>query len=101
MATRQQILAGFSKRLAAIKARAEAIAKKIEEKVAAKKSKVEKPVLPTPSAYTGLSIVDYLKSAGQASSFTSRAKLATQHGITNYRGTAEQNTRLLKKVRGF
>lgn len=41
------------------------------------------------------SIVDYLKSQGQASDFNSRAALAKQYGITNYTGTAAQNTQLL------
>jgi hypothetical protein len=45
--------------------------------------------------YTGNSIVDYLKSIGQASDYASRANLATQQGIQNYQGTAEQNTQLL------
>ncbi|TXG77122.1 hypothetical protein E6Q11_03355, partial [Candidatus Dojkabacteria bacterium] len=42
------------------------------------------------------SIVDYLKSTGQASDFASRSKLATSNNISNYTGTAEQNTQLLK-----
>lgn len=46
-------------------------------------------------AYTGNSIVDFLKSVGQDSSFASRAKLAQQYGIPNYSGTAEQNLKLL------
>jgi len=41
------------------------------------------------------SIVDYLKSKGQASDYASRTKLAQQQGITNYTGTAAQNTQLL------
>ncbi len=58
------------------------------------------PVISTPTAYTGVSIVDYLKSIGQASDYTSRAKLATEKGITNYAGTAEQNIQLLNLLRG-
>lgn len=46
------------------------------------------------------SLVDYLKSIGEPSDFNSRAKLASKHGIKNYKGTADQNTALLKKVRG-
>ncbi len=46
------------------------------------------------------SIVDYLKSIGESSSFANRKKLATKHGIKNYSGTASQNTQLLKKLRG-
>ena len=45
------------------------------------------------------SIVDYLKSTGQASDFASRSALAAQKGIQNYAGTAEQNTRLLGILR--
>lgn len=46
-------------------------------------------------AYTGSSIVDYLKSVGQASDYNSRASLAAQKGITGYTGSAAQNTQLL------
>lgn len=60
-----------------------------------------KPVTPTtPQGYTGNSIVDYLKSVNQDSSFASRAKLASEKGITNYRGEAKQNEELLKLLRG-
>jgi len=52
------------------------------------------------STYTGGSIVDYLKSIGQPSSFAHRKKLASKHGIKNYKGTASQNTRLLNALRG-
>lgn len=41
------------------------------------------------------SIVDYLKSNGQDSSYSARKKLAEQNGISNYSGTASQNTQLL------
>lgn len=46
------------------------------------------------------SIVTYLNSIGVNSSFTNREKLAKKHGISNYKGTASQNTSLLKKIRG-
>ncbi|WP_152414394.1 DUF3597 family protein [Halalkalibacterium ligniniphilum] len=46
------------------------------------------------------SIVDYLKSIGVNSSFANRQKLARQQGISNYKGTAAQNTQLLNKLRG-
>jgi len=49
-------------------------------------------------AYTGGSIVDYLKSVGQASDYSSRANLAAQKGIQNYRGTAAQNAQLLNMM---
>lgn len=46
------------------------------------------------------SIVDYLKSKGQDSSYNNRKSLASQYGITNYSGTAAQNTSLLKALQG-
>jgi len=52
------------------------------------------------STYAGPSIVDYLKSVGQPSDYASRAKMAQQYGVTNYTGTAEQNTQLLGTLRG-
>lgn len=54
----------------------------------------------TPQGYTGDSLVDYLKSIGQDSSFAARAKLAAEKGIVGYARTAEQNTQLLKLLRG-
>lgn len=48
---------------------------------------------------TNTSIVDYLKSQGQDSSYTARAKLAKEYGISNYTGTAQQNTQLLKTLK--
>lgn len=45
------------------------------------------------------SIVDYLTSTGQDSSFGARTKLAADNGISNYTGTAEQNTSLLETLR--
>ena len=50
-------------------------------------------------AYTGNSIVDYLKSEGKDSSYSARKILAQQYGITNYSGTAAQNTQLLNAMR--
>lgn len=46
------------------------------------------------------SIVDYLKSQGQDSSYAGRKKLAEQYGISGYSGTAAQNTSLLNSLRG-
>lgn len=45
------------------------------------------------------SIVDYLNSQGQDSSYAARKQLAQQNGISNYRGTAQQNTQLLGILR--
>jgi hypothetical protein len=46
------------------------------------------------------SVVDLLKSRGQESSFQYRKELAAEHGIENYRGTAEQNIRLHQELTG-
>jgi hypothetical protein len=50
-------------------------------------------------AYTGSSIVDYLKLVGQDPSYTNRKKLAAGMGIKDYLGTAEQNTQMLNAMR--
>lgn len=52
------------------------------------------------SSYTGDSVVDYLKSIGQDSSYSNRAKLAKEYGISGYKGTTSQNSQLLNKLRG-
>src|SRR5690606_20956242 len=52
------------------------------------------------STYKGNSVVDYLRSIEQPSSFAHRKKLAQQHGIKNYTGTASQNIKLLNALRG-
>ena len=46
------------------------------------------------------SIIDYLKSTGQASDFATRKQLAVQQNIKDYTGTAAQNTQLLGILRG-
>lgn len=52
------------------------------------------------SSYTGPSVVDYLNSVGQNSSFSARQALAQQMGISGYTGSATQNTQLLNALRG-
>jgi hypothetical protein len=51
------------------------------------------------TSYTGNSIVDGLKSAGVNSSYAYREQLAKANGITNYTGSASQNTALLDKLK--
>lgn len=46
------------------------------------------------------SIVDFLNASGQNASFKSRAVLAKQNGIEGYKGTADQNLKLLAMLRG-
>lgn len=51
--------------------------------------------------YTGssVSIVDALQAVGVENSFANRAKIAAKNGITDYRGSAEQNNRLLSLLK--
>lgn len=51
------------------------------------------------SSYKGNSIVDALKQIGVDSSFEHRKKIAERNNITNYRGTPEQNTKLLNLLK--
>lgn len=48
---------------------------------------------------TNTSVVDYLKSQGQDSSYSARKKLASEYGISNYTGSEQQNIELLKKLK--
>lgn len=61
---------------------------------------VNKPAKPAPAptpstGNTGGSIVNWMNAQGMDSSYANRAKLAAQNGISNYSGTAAQNTQLL------
>ncbi len=61
----------------------------------------DKPDAPSESAANpsgSLGLVDWMKSKGMNSSFNNRKKLAGQYGISNYSGTAAQNTKLLAKL---
>jgi len=49
------------------------------------------PPAPTPAGQT---FVQWMQANGMDSSFNNRARLAAQHGISNFTGTAEQNLRL-------
>lgn len=49
--------------------------------------------------YDGPSIVSYLNSIGKDSSYSARERMAIEHGIKNYKGTAEQNLLLLKLLK--
>lgn len=54
--------------------------------------------LPDLSSYTGVSIAAALKECGYDNSYAYREKLAAQLGIEGYRGTAEQNLEMLRKL---
>lgn len=49
--------------------------------------------------YTGVSIIDALKEVGVDSSYQYRARLAEVNNISNYHGTAEQNTKMLNMLK--
>ena len=51
------------------------------------------------SSYKGVSLVDGLNGIGVDSSFSYRSKLASKNGISNYTGTAEQNTKMLDMLK--
>lgn len=78
------------------------VPEKPEEAVASTEGET-KPAPETPikstSAYTGVSIVDYLDQSGKPSDFTSRKELATKMGIPNYTGTTSQNLLMLNALR--
>ena len=54
---------------------------------------------PTNSTYKWNSIVDYLSSNGQNSSFSNRQKMAEKLWITNYTWTADQNIQMLNLLK--
>ncbi|MDO4330663.1 MAG: hypothetical protein Q4C66_15200 [Lachnospiraceae bacterium] len=64
---------------------------------AAKESESSKS-LPDLSGYSGVSIVDGLKSAGADSSYAYRKILAEQLGMSGYSGSASQNLEMLRKL---
>ena len=51
------------------------------------------------TTYTGVSIVDALKEIGVDSSYQYRTRLAEVNDISDYHGTAEQNTRMLELLK--
>ncbi len=53
-----------------------------------------------PKLNVDTSVVDYLRSQKQDSSIQARQKLAAEKGITNYTGSASQNTQLLGILKG-
>lgn len=55
---------------------------------------------PAPKPASNLGLVDWMNANKMNSSYANRAKLAEQHGIPGYKGTAAQNTALLAKLQG-
>ena len=56
--------------------------------------------IPNISGYIGNSIVGALNQFGFNSSYAYRSQLASKIGISNYKGTAEQNLELIRKLGG-
>lgn len=54
----------------------------------------------TASAAENQSVVDYLYLKGEDYRFAHRSELAAKHGISGYKGTANQNLTLLAKLKG-
>jgi hypothetical protein len=49
--------------------------------------------------YEGVSVVDFLSAQGKASDYASRKELAKSLGIEGYRGTADQNLKLIDMIK--
>jgi hypothetical protein len=75
------------------------INKAVEISASDKKSDSKSSTLGSTSNYKGGSVVDFLESVGMKSDFNSRKELATKNGISNYTGSAQQNTELLSKLK--
>lgn len=56
------------------------------------------PSTSTPKPSGSLGLVDWMNANKMDSSYSNRIKLAKQHGISGYKGTASQNTTLLAKL---
>lgn len=63
------------------------------------KKEDKKPVTNKVGGFDPNSLVDYLKMNGEDSSYSARAVIADELGITNYKGSGEQNTQLLKMLK--
>ena len=59
----------------------------------------KKPTTPKVGGLDPNSLVDYLKMNGEDSSYSARAVLADELGISNYKGSAEQNTQMLNMLK--
>lgn len=63
-----------------------------------KKTEDKKPETKS-SGYDPYSVVDYMKSQGMDSSYSARSQLASELGISGYKGSGEQNTQLLNMLK--
>lgn len=57
------------------------------------------PITTAPPVYQGGSVVDAMTALGLPNDFATRQKLASQEGIQNYQGTAQQNTQMLADIK--
>ena len=94
----------IKKRSKAMEAIAEVLVGPFESSTVSPTKSTASTVSTGQSSYKGSSLVDYLKSIKVDSSFSNRANLAVTYGIvrtsTQYKGSSEQNTALLKVMRG-
>lgn len=76
-------------------------ASQLATQMAAAQAQIANAAYSPNTSYTGDSIVDYLGSQPGSlnTSYATRAALAQQMGIPNYRGTADQNLQMLKALR--
>lgn len=77
----------------------EEVAKYTGEEVKKEEPKKDTTKYLSNKTYKGSSIVEALKQIKINSSYSYRSKLAKANGITNYKGTASQNTKLLKLLK--
>lgn len=77
----------------------EDVAKYTGEEIKKEEPKKETVKYLSNKSYKGNSLVDALKQIKVNSSYSYRSKLAKANGIKNYKGTASQNTKLLKLLK--
>ena len=88
------------KKLAIAEAKAIAEYFNINKKAESNTNETTVSELPNLANYKGNSIVQALNSVGVDSSYANRKILAEKLGIANYRGTAEQNLKMIELLKG-
>ena len=73
--------------------------KELEKEIEALKKPVSDEQYFQRTPYTGVSIVDGLEAIGANKTYAYRAQIAAKNGIIGYRGTAEQNTKMLNLLK--
>lgn len=65
------------------------------------KPKARRKAEPERTGYQGGSLAEYLASIGTSTSMATRRTLAALHGVEDYTGGMEQDSALLKELRGW